>query len=573
MVVSILAAAFLQLALSVSRRLSSTSDRLQAMNVAEAGLAEAYTGLSVAHTGNVGTADDPAVFGGGLFWVEAEEHSNGLVELRSTGMYGTGRATLGMICEPVGIRVGGLGFFTKDDLRLNPDVRLDSYDSALGTYDDQKNTSLNNQGTIGSNGDVSVASGDQVFGDIVYGPTGKLSVASGAVVTGGSSGRADTEVLPPVDVPTVTMNPGVKYTSGTPMIIPPGETGYDSLQIGKNTKIVLKGPQTLVVGTFSLALGAELVFDTTDGPIELYVTDTLNFGTGSVVTTTTQVTSDSIIYVAAPEGKTVNFGAKSQFYGFIYAPEAEVHIAAQYELYGGLVCSSLQLAAQGKMHYDLALGATLKSQMPVMQGWRVVELPQAVAVNRMDPFRVLGLDRSTLRSPADAHEDQVLDIRYIDSSGRTSSYFGQESDFDWSLVKELLYGVRDGIAFFLPDDYAYTDAIANDPLVDLVNSSLSSKQLRDALLAASPVSSEALVAACERDPAMSKSDLTAVLKDNYPLSDDVLQAAIGSASLDSSALTGLLIDSSPLSVETLSAVLARSPPLSLSDLTNLLAKQ
>src|SRR5262245_7735350 len=88
MVVSILAAGFMQLALSVTRRLSSTSDTTEAFNIAEAGLAEAYTGLGVARTGNVGSVDAPAVFGGGLVWVEATEHAGGMVELESTGMYG-----------------------------------------------------------------------------------------------------------------------------------------------------------------------------------------------------------------------------------------------------------------------------------------------------------------------------------------------------------------------------------------------------------------------------------------------------------------------------------------------------
>src|SRR5688572_26134101 len=141
-VVSILAAAFMQLALSVTRRLNTTSDNLQALNIAEAGLAEAYMSMGVAHTGNVGTAERPAVFGGGLVWVEAEEHVNGMVELRSTGMYGTGRATLGLVCEPNTLSVASLGFFFSDNLRLNPDVRLDSYDSSQGSYDSQLNTPL-----------------------------------------------------------------------------------------------------------------------------------------------------------------------------------------------------------------------------------------------------------------------------------------------------------------------------------------------------------------------------------------------------------------------------------------------
>jgi type II secretory pathway pseudopilin PulG len=573
MVVSILAAGFMQLALSVTRRLSSTSDTAQALNIAEAGLAEAYTGLAVARTGNVGSREDPAFFGGGCFWVEAEEQAGGMVELKCTALYGTGRATLELACEPVSTSVSSLGFFTSESLRMNPDVRLDSYDSALGTYASQINTSINNKGKVGTNADVSIASGNFIFGDVVYGPTGKLDVASGAVITGGTMPRPELEVLPPVEVPEVTLGKAVKYTSGTPLVIAPGTTGYAELDIGKNSKLILKGPLTLVVGSLALRLGSQMVFDTTDGPVELYVTETLDMSSSSVVSTTTQRTGDSLIFVSAPPGKTVSFGAKSQFYGFIYAPNSDVHISAQYELYGGFVARNLQLAAQGKMHYDLSLGTTQLAQLPLLHSWRVVELPQELVVARIDPFHVLGLDPSALRSPGECHEDQVLDIRYLTNGGRTDSYFGRESDFDWSLVKELLYGARDGRAFFLPPDYATTTTVADDPLVDLVASDMTSKELRDALLAASPVSGESLVAACEREPPMNTSDLKSVLDANTPLKDPTLLAAVGSAALDSSALKGVLLTNSPLSSEVLDAVLKRSPPLSGSDLTNVLAAQ
>jgi len=573
MVVSILAASFLQLALSVTRRLSASSDAAQALNIAEAGLAEAYTGLAVAKTGNVGSEAQPAVLGGGLFWVEATEHAGRMVELECTAMYGTGRAKLGMVCELVAIGVTSLGIFSDDDLRMNPDVRLDSYDSSQGSYADQINTPLNNQAIIGSNNDVSVASGNRIFGDIVHGVTSTATLASGAVVTGGISPRAENEELPPVEVPTVTMKGPTKYGGATPMIVAPGEAGYASLSIGKNSKVILKGPLTLVVGSFTLASGAELVFDTADGAVEMYVKNSLDLSTGSLVSTTTQVTSDSLIFVAA-DGKAMNFGAKSQFYGFIYAPLADVHISAQYEIFGGVVCKSFQLAAQGKMHCDLSLGATLQSAIPSMLAWRVIELPQATAANRMDPFHVLGLDPKTLPSPADAHQDQVLEVRYTAADGSTDEYFGLESEFDWDLVRDLLYGVRDGLAFYVPDGYGTGDDIGTDPMVSLVESSLTSKQLRDALLQASPgLSTEALVAACERDPPMNKSDLDNVLDKNNPLSSEVLLAAISSASLDSGTLKGVLIENSPLAPEVLAGVLARIPPLSVSDLTAVLAKQ
>ena len=573
MVVSILAAGFMQLALAVTRRLSSTADTAQAFNIAEAGLAEAYTGLGVARTGNVGTVDAPAAFGGGLVWVEATRHPTGLVELESTAMYGTGRATLGIACEPIARSVASLGFFTLDDLRLNPDVRLDSYDSSKGAYNTQINTPLNNQGMVGSNGNVTIASNNRIFGDVIYGPTGKISIGSGAVVTGGTSARPELETLPPVEVPDIPLAKPVKYLSGVPMVVPPGEAGYQTLDIGKNSKLVLKGPLKLVVGDLMLRLGAQMTFDTTAGPVDLFVTNSVDLNTSSVVTTSSQKTSDSNIYVSAPPGKTVSFGAKSQFFGYIYAPNATVKISAQYELYGGLACKELQLAAQGKMHLDTGLGALLQSALPIMHSWRVVDIPQKVATKRMDPFEVLGLDPHALPTLAEAHEDQVLELRYVAMDGSTQSYFGKESLFDWSDVKEVLYGVRDGLAFFLPDDYATNQQTLTDPLVDLVNSSLTSKQLRDALLAAAPVSDQALIAACARNPKMSKSDLDNVLDAHSHLSDAVLMAAIASPALDSGTLKGDLINNSPLAPAVLAAALARIPPMSPSDITNLLAKQ
>jgi hypothetical protein len=573
MVVSVLAAGFLQLSLSVTRRLSSAADTQQALNLAEAGLAEAYTGLGVARTGNVGTPESPAVFGGGLFWVEAEEHASGLVELECTAMYGTGRATLGLACEPVEPGVASLGFFVLESLRLSPDVRVDSYDSSQGTYAEQVNTPLNNQALIGSNGDIAIGSGDMLFGDAVYGPTGTVSLGSGAVVTGGTWARPVLETLPPIEVPDIVLAAPLSYTSATPMVVPPGEAGFQGLDIGKNTKLVLKGPLTMKVGSLTLGLGAEMVFDTLDGPIELYVTESLNLLSDSIVSTTTQITSDTLVLVAAPAGKTVSFGASSQFYGFLYAPKAEVHVAAKFEIHGGLVCRALQLAAQGRMHLDLALGPSLESRLPLVRSWRVVELPQAAAAQRMDPFRLLDLDPGALLPPAEKHQDQLLELRYVGHDGVTHTYFGLESAFDWGLVKELLYGTRDGEVFFQPDAYVPKGALRDDPMVDLVESSLSSKELRDELLAAAPVSAEALMEACKRDPPMSSSDLEAVLDAHSPLASEVLLTAVASPALTESSLTNVLIDNSPLPPEVLDAALNRSPPLSTSSTNELLSKQ
>ena len=72
-VISILAASFLRLSSGATRRQAQSVDRKRAFYLAEAGLAEAFSGITFGRSGRVGSTERPAVFGEGLFWVEAEQ--------------------------------------------------------------------------------------------------------------------------------------------------------------------------------------------------------------------------------------------------------------------------------------------------------------------------------------------------------------------------------------------------------------------------------------------------------------------------------------------------------------------
>jgi hypothetical protein len=569
-VVSLLAAAFLQLALSVTRRLASSADSLQALNIAEAGLSEAYTGLAMARTGNVGSRASPAVFGGGLFWVASERHASGLVELESTAMYGTGRATLALACEPVEPSVTALGLFSGADLALASGVAVDSFDSSLGPYGEQLGTPTNARALVGSNGDVTLASGSAVQGDVQFGPTGTLALAPEASLSGTSAPRPELAELPAIDVPEVEMRPRPPRSLDPSQVIPPGTVGYERLEVGRNSTLVLQGPLELVVGALVLRRGAELAFETGGGPVELFVTKELAMDAGSSVATSSAVPSDVLLLLALPQGASAALAARSVFHGFVYAPGATLSVSSSFEVFGGIACEELRLAQGARVHFDLALGASLESQLPLLHAWRVVDLPQQGNPLRKDPFRELGLDPDALEVPAKSHEDQVLRVKYVATDGSIDAYSGLESEFDWSQVAQLLFGARDGVAFFLP---APKEPRPPDPLLDLVASGMSSKDLRDALLAAAPVSTQVLVAACERVPPMDTSDLRNVLDACVPLADPALLAAVASSALDSSALKNVLIDNSPLSPAVLAATTSRVPSLPASDLVNVLAAQ
>src|SRR5687767_3777572 len=71
--VVVFAASFSQFASSVANRQAQAVHRKRAFYMAEAGLAEAFAGFSCGKSGNVGTAEAPALLGDGVFWVEAVE--------------------------------------------------------------------------------------------------------------------------------------------------------------------------------------------------------------------------------------------------------------------------------------------------------------------------------------------------------------------------------------------------------------------------------------------------------------------------------------------------------------------
>jgi hypothetical protein len=116
--VVVLAASFSQFASSVANRQAHAVAKKRAFYMAEAGLAEAFSGLSMGKSGNVGTPDAPALLGDGVFWVEAIELEPGFVRLESTGMIGTGKVVLSLVAQRGEESIASLGVFSGGDVTL-----------------------------------------------------------------------------------------------------------------------------------------------------------------------------------------------------------------------------------------------------------------------------------------------------------------------------------------------------------------------------------------------------------------------------------------------------------------------
>lgn len=450
--VALLSAGLIQLSSAISRRSSDTVDNKSAFYLAEAGLAEGYRGLMTGSTGQVGSAAGPVVFGNGLFWVDATHEGGGFVRLESYGMCNSGRAALAMVLKRQVEDDPPFGVFSKLPLEIRPGTLIDGYDSELGSYAEQADSSrgyvtTGANGHLASNGDVelhgTISNPTNVHGNIGLGGGGVLSsdesgvLVSGEVLTGG-----DALEMPLVRVPFLPTLPALTHSGAMPLVIPPGDVGYAGITIQPHSEVIVQGPATLVVETLEVSSGATLTLDTSGGAIELVVLSTLDAKPGSFIVNTTADPKLLSVEIAADDSggsPAFELAAATPLHAKVRAPLANVRIHRGSELFGMLHAKGMTIGQDALLHFDRALTRpTPAADGPRLVSWAVVEVPTLIAQRRSDPFEVLGVDRGELLLPAESHTGLWLEIRYRTGPGQsyidlTTWYDG----FDWGLVYDL----------------------------------------------------------------------------------------------------------------------------------------
>ncbi len=463
-----LGAAFLRVSSSFHLRQKSELENLQAFYLAEAGLAESFNAIRMGRTGEIGSEASPARFGGGLLWVVASETANGNVRLESTGMVGSGRATLALHVEPVEVEVG---FFSDADLVIQSVLMVDGFDSEVATYQETLGERqpdvhaadlqgavedfggsvaavghTDSGGLLASNGSVrfDIPEGDsvEIWGDVKPGPDGSIEgLDMGVSVMGDTDPSSNLIELPEVEVPDVSMAAPVRHGGVLPLVLPAGTSGHASIEVAPDCELILRGPATIVIGSLTLEPGAYMTLDTRLGDVELYITDGMDLQRGSVVTTTSEKPSEVSVQVApitTIDKAPINLEATSQFHGVILSPATDVMVGSEFEIYGGVVAKRLEVGEGARLHFDSSGFEGLP--IPRVVSWRIIELPAAIRGLRGDAFKIMGVDPENLEALSEAHDLSAvwLALTYTDLMGCTHVYEGAEEDFQWESVGDVV---------------------------------------------------------------------------------------------------------------------------------------
>ena len=299
-------------------------------------------------------------------------------------------------------------------------------------------TNTNHGGMLGSNGSIDVAGSDLalIFGSVVPGQSSEVASHDNLVVTESTSSRSLPVELDPVEVPDLPRRSSIHQTDLAPVVVAATDGFYDSVFVGDDCELILRGPARLSVESLVLSPRATLTLDTRDGDVDLFITGKMSCSEDSIVETTGRRSSEVRIQGATNAftgaGAELDFSAQSSFYGTIYAPDSTVKIGQTFEVFGSVVAKRLEVEAGARLHFDNK-AYNGNEALPSLEAWRILDLPDSVRRSRRAGSSE-GLD--TL---AEAHHlDEVeLSIRYVDGAGIAQQYTGRESNFNWGSVASV----------------------------------------------------------------------------------------------------------------------------------------
>jgi hypothetical protein len=432
----VLSLIFLRVGQQVSNEQLATVNGTRAELLAEAGISEALESLRSGGTGIIGQPWDPAYLGGGVVWVEATDLGGGIYQLDSMAMKDNGRAALrAVVGEGAGGGGGGPGgvgstdtfftmLFSNKPLALNQDIVIDSWDSTLGTYASQ---ATNTMGTItyaaseagaASNTTVTIAQGTHVFGDIHVGPGQTASQSASAYVSGTTTQAGVTVPLAPISVPAISASGTYSVANNATKTLASGNYHFTSMTQGKFSTLKVVGPATIVVDGYTTGASATLEIDATNGPVNIYDTGVWSVDKnyklinkpGSPVDGAFMISSTGTVQF--DQGSVIKFG--------FYCPNSIIEVNQGAEVWGALVADEITVNQGTKFHFDKNLeDYSLPWSVPAMYfdptlafdpeilAWSTIAFPvQAYMTDRRSPFALLAVERSDLRAPAAAWEEE-----------------------------------------------------------------------------------------------------------------------------------------------------------------------
>ncbi|MCJ7582109.1 MAG: hypothetical protein MUP98_16475 [Candidatus Aminicenantes bacterium] len=252
--------------------------------------------------------------------------------------------------------------FGNNEVVLNEDILIDSYDSRLRDYG-KKNKGAN--GDIGTNSTqsahIDIGEETTVKGDAYVGfegdPETIIRMDNDANITGNQLSLSETR--PQISIPAPVGLPLRGDYDGSNTINQDGH--YENFILGNNKRVTIQGDVTLYVsGSFYMQQNSQLrIWKNSSLTLFLDGSFTADKETKFNHLGGGKDPTKLLIFGTADFQGEIRFKEEVQFYGAVYAPTGEVYIEEKSKFYGALEASKVTLEKKIDFHYDEALKETI----------------------------------------------------------------------------------------------------------------------------------------------------------------------------------------------------------------------
>lgn len=252
----------------------------------------------------------------------------------------------------------------RDNITLKAGTVVDTIDSTIS----MDPADCDEKAIIGTNStdpdSIILNWGVVVDGDVVVGVGGDTStVIKDLGATMDSSYPMSTSVeFPAISAPSLfgpDTSIGIKKNEKT--IGPGGDfpaTGrFNNIKMSQGTTLRVIGDCTLyITGDVTMGQNSEILLDASkNAKLTIYLDGDWNSDNNSGINNETTATNTFSLYGTGPVGQAIDIKAKGEFYGVIYAPDADLTMYSGGNIYGSFVTNNFELKNPAEFFYDASL--------------------------------------------------------------------------------------------------------------------------------------------------------------------------------------------------------------------------
>lgn len=131
---------------------------------------------------------------------------------------------------------------------------------------------------------------------------------------------------------------------------------FSGLNLKQGTRLRVIGPCVLyITGTVNMGQASEIYIDPAHGSLKIYLDGNWVSDNNSGINNATCLPEKFELYGTGADGQQIDLKAKSDFYGAIHAPNADVTVFSGGDLYGAFSAQNFELKNPANFFYDVAL--------------------------------------------------------------------------------------------------------------------------------------------------------------------------------------------------------------------------